>query len=238
MTTPSGNPPSAPAIEHKLLSRTVADWLAREIVAGEYAPGERLFENRVAERAGVSRSPVREALRLLAAEGLIEIVPRFGAQVAYLTAADATDLYACRVLIEPPCVREAVQALPEGDVAPLEEARRQMEDGVAAGDSQGFLAGNVRYNRELVARCPNELLRDLVEQTWNKSLRYWSLLVRLPHYIQESLEHHRVLHDAVRRRDGERAATADREILEFALGQMLSNLEHAPAPPPAAATGG
>ncbi len=237
MSTPPGNPPSAPAIEHKLLSRTVADWLARRIVAGEFPPGERLFENRVAELAGVSRSPVREALRLLAGEGLVEIVPRYGAQVAHLTAGDARDLYACRVLIEPACMREAVQALPEGDVEPLEDARREMESGVAAGDSQGFLSGNVRYSRELVARCPNELLRDLVEQTWNKSLRYWSLLVRLPHYIQESLDHHGVLHDAVRNRDGERAATADREILEFALGQMLLNLEHAPAPP-AAATGG
>jgi DNA-binding GntR family transcriptional regulator len=237
MSSPSGIPPSAPAIEHKLLSRTVADWLASRIVAGEFAPGERLFENKVAELAGVSRSPVREALRLLAGEGLIEIVPRYGAQVAYLSAGDARDLYACRILIEPPCMREAVLALPEGDVDPLEDAHRQMEASVAAGDIQGFLAGNVRYNRELVARCPNELLRDLVEQTWNKSLRYWSLLVRLPDYTQESLDRHGTLHDAVRSRDGERAATADREILEFALGQMLSNLEHAPAPP-AAATGG
>src|SRR3954465_12928963 len=96
MSTPSGTRASGPAIEHKLLSRTVADWLATRILAGEFAPGHRLFENPVAALAGVSRSPGREALRLLAAEGLIEIVPRYGAQVAHLTAGDARDLYACR----------------------------------------------------------------------------------------------------------------------------------------------
>jgi len=74
-------PVTRPA-DHKLLSRTVADWLARRIIEGEVPPGTRLTETRVADLAGVSRSPVREALRLLAAEGLVEILPRIGAQVA------------------------------------------------------------------------------------------------------------------------------------------------------------
>jgi DNA-binding GntR family transcriptional regulator len=67
--------------EQKLLSRSVADWLAARIIAGELAPGERLHETKVAEDARVSRSPVREALRLLVAEGLVELVPRAGASL-------------------------------------------------------------------------------------------------------------------------------------------------------------
>jgi DNA-binding GntR family transcriptional regulator len=79
-----GGPPG-----HQSLSRTVADWLAQRIISGEIAPGERLTEPRLAELAGVSRSPVREALRILATEGLVDITPRHGAHVARLGASDA-----------------------------------------------------------------------------------------------------------------------------------------------------
>src|SRR3954447_13681221 len=92
--------PSVPA-GHKALSRTVADWLAQRIVSGESPPGERLTEPRLAELAGVSRSPVREALRILASEGLVEITPRHGAQVARVGARDARELYESRLLLEP-----------------------------------------------------------------------------------------------------------------------------------------
>src|SRR3954470_5192048 len=84
---------------HKPLSRTVADWLAERIISGQIAPGERLTEPRLAELAGVSRSPMREALRILATEGLIELTPRHGAHVARLGARDARELYECRLLL-------------------------------------------------------------------------------------------------------------------------------------------
>ena len=96
------NPGPVP-VDQKLLSRKVADWLASRIISGEFAPGERLYETRIAAEAEVSRSPVREALRLLAGEGLVELVPRLGAQVASMSPADATNVYAARLLIEPPC---------------------------------------------------------------------------------------------------------------------------------------
>src|SRR6185437_9990523 len=74
-----GRPPEAAGVahpaDHKLLSRAVADWLAERIISGQEAPGARLAETKLAELAGVSRSPVREALRLLASEGLVELVP-------------------------------------------------------------------------------------------------------------------------------------------------------------------
>src|SRR4051794_32137967 len=105
--------------DHKLLSRTVADWLARRIIEGEEQPGARLTETKVAALAGVSRSPVREALRLLAAEGLVEILPRIGAQVAAVGIEDARSLYACRLLLEPPCARPPVEALGPPGLAEL-----------------------------------------------------------------------------------------------------------------------
>jgi DNA-binding GntR family transcriptional regulator len=215
--------PPHPA-EHKLLSRTVADWLAERIISGEEVPGSRLTETDVARRAGVSRSPVREALRILEGEGLVQIAPRFGAQVARVGIADVEELYACRMLLEPACTRLAVEALAPDDVAELDDVRTRMERAVA--NPVRFLNVNVDYFRTLVLHCPNETLRELVELTWKKAVRYWSIFARLPRYAEISIVQHKALHDAVLLGDGAAAEQADRLILERALKEIVATFEH------------
>lgn len=207
---------------HKLLSRTVADWLAARIISGESPPGERLTEPRLAELAGVSRSPVREALRLLASEGLVDIEPRLGAHVAHVGANDARELYACRALLEPPCASAAVAAITPAGIADLDVLRQAME---TATDGRQFLDYNVAYFRSLTAHCPNQLLREFVALTWTKAQRYWSVFARLPGYSAGSLEYHARLHDAVHARDPAVAEAADRALLERALLALLSTFE-------------
>lgn len=214
--------PPHPA-EHKLLSRTVADWLAERIISGEEAPGRRLTETDVARRAGVSRSPVREALRILEGEGLVQIVPRYGAQVARVGIADVEELYACRMLLEPPCTRLAVEALGPEDITELDAVRRRMEGQVT--NPVRFLSVNVDYFRTLVLHCPNETLRELVELTWKKAVRYWSIFARLPRYAEISIVQHKTLHDAIRLGDGAAAERADRLILERALKEIVATFE-------------
>jgi DNA-binding GntR family transcriptional regulator len=231
MTQPTPVPVPAtvavPPREHKLLSRAVADWLAQRIISGEEPPGARLAEVKLAELAGVSRSPVREALRLLAAEGLVEVVPRIGALVAEVSRDDVRDLYACRMLLEPVAAALAVQALRPVDVSALDGVRARMEAAVAADDGQRFLAENVAYFRLLLSHCPNGTMRDLVELTWKRAARYWSIFARLPHYSSGSLAQHLPLHEAVRAGDGAAAQAADYAILERALGEIVETFEEA-----------
>jgi DNA-binding GntR family transcriptional regulator len=211
--------------DHKLLSRTVADWLARRIIAGEEPPGARLTEPKIAELAGVSRSPVREALRILARDGLVEILPRLGAQVAAIGVVDARGLYACRMLLEPTCARLAVEALTPADILELDAIRAAMEAAVVEEDPRQFLNENIAYFRTLLGHCPNATLRELVELTWNKSVRYWSIFARLPRYGRGSIVQHARLHDAVQSGDGAVAEQADRAILERALAEVVNTLE-------------
>jgi len=215
--------PPHPA-EHKLLSRTVADWLAERIITGEEAPGSRLTEIDLARRAGVSRSPVREALRVLEGEGLVDIVPRYGAQVAHVGVEDVEELYACRMLLEPACTRLAVGALTPSDVEELDDLRCELEAQVT--NPREFLSVNVRYFQTLVAHCPNETLRELVELTWKRAVRYWSIFARLPRYAEISIVQHDTLHDAVLRGDGAEAERADRLILERAMREIVATFEH------------
>jgi DNA-binding GntR family transcriptional regulator len=214
--------PDGPA-GHKPLSRTVADWLAQRIISGESAPGERLTEPRLAELAGVSRSPVREALRILASEGLVDITPRHGAQVAHVGARDARELYECRLLLEPGCAYQAVEAITPAGVAELDEIRAAME--AAADDGSQFLAANVAYFRSLAQHCPNALLRDFVELTWSNARRYWSIFARVDGYSAGSLPLHAALHEAARARDAAAAEAADHAILVRARNVLLSTFE-------------
>jgi DNA-binding GntR family transcriptional regulator len=213
--------------EHKLLSRAVGDWLAQRIISGEEPPGARLGEVKLAELAGVSRSPVREALRLLAAEGLVELVPRAGAVVAELSREDVRNLYACRMLLEPFAAGLATQELKAADVSALDAVRARMEAAVAADDGQTFLAENVAYFRLLLSHCPNGTMRDLVELTWKRAARYWSVFARLPHYSRGSLAQHLPLHEAVRAGDGAAAEAADCAILERALREIVETFDEA-----------
>jgi DNA-binding GntR family transcriptional regulator len=210
-------------VGHKPLSRTVADWLAQRIISGESAPGERLTEPRLAELAGVSRSPVREALRILASEGLVDITPRHGAQVAHVGARDARELYECRLLLEPGCAYQAVEAITPAGVAELDEIRAAME--AAADDGSQFLAANVAYFRSLAQHCPNALLRDFVELTWSNARRYWSIFARVDGYSAGSLPLHAALHEAARARDAAAAEAADHAILVRARNVLLSTFE-------------
>jgi DNA-binding GntR family transcriptional regulator len=216
---------------HKLLSRTVADWLANRIISGEEAPGARLTETKLAALAGVSRSPVREALRILAGEGLVEIVPRLGAHVAQIGPENVQELYACRMVLEPRCTALAVPALTAADLAELDEVRRAMERAVRDGDPRRFLTENIEYFRTLLGHCPNAVLRELVELTWNRSVRYWSIFARLPGYGEGSLASHAALHEAAHAGDAEGAERADRAILERALHTVLETLQQTATAP-------
>jgi DNA-binding GntR family transcriptional regulator len=227
---PTTDPPALPhPADHKLLSRAVADWLARRIISGEEAPGARLGETKLAELAGVSRSPVREALRILAGDGLVEIVPRLGAQVVQVGPQNVRELYDCRMLLEPRSTRLAVEALQPGDLPGLVDLRAAMEAAVAADDGQRFLAENIAYFRLLLSHCPNGAMRELVELTWSRSSRYWSIFARLPYYGRLSLVQHRALHDAVLAGDAEAAGEADRAILARALDELIATFEGAQA---------
>jgi DNA-binding GntR family transcriptional regulator len=94
---------------HQPLRDVVTAELRRRILAGELAPGERLVEDRLAELLGVSRNPVREAIRVLATEGLVEVTPRRGAAVSRLSEAEAEELFDVRMALEALAARLAAR---------------------------------------------------------------------------------------------------------------------------------
>jgi DNA-binding GntR family transcriptional regulator len=156
------------------LVELAVDRLSREILSGRTDPGERLVEEQLTRRLGISRAPLREALRLLAQQGLVEHIPRRGVRVATLSDDDVRELYEVRDVLE----RHAVQAMPRGaDVTGLRAALEVMRDATAKSDRLAIADAHRRFHVALVALGGNRQL----------SVLYESVLVRVQLYMAVNL---------------------------------------------------
>jgi len=229
MTDSAPSDISAPVLNQASLATSAADWITNRILEGRIRPGQKVTEVGLAEQMGVSRSPVREALRALAREGLIIIEPRRGAAVAELDGRNAADLYDCRLLLEPHCTNLAVEAMDERRIDRLGDIFAQMRAAAAQHDAASYLLALKDYNLTLLDRCPNRMLFSVAESSWRASLRYWDLLVRgSENYLGRSLRRNRGMQGAVFARDpaeAERVATA---VLEFGREELLKLLARLP----------
>ncbi|MBM2623524.1 GntR family transcriptional regulator [Actinoplanes sp. LDG1-06] len=144
--------------------------LSREILSGRTEPGERLVEEQLTRLLGISRAPLREAMRLLAQQGLVEHIPRRGARVATLSADDVRELYEVRDVLE----RHAVAAMPlSPDLTALRAALDVMRKATEADDRLELANAHRQFHTEVVALGGNRQLAEL----------YSSVLVRIQLYM-------------------------------------------------------
>jgi DNA-binding GntR family transcriptional regulator len=143
---------------------TQADRLAEAIVesvlSGEFQPGLRLDEGMLAERYGVSRTPVREALRQLGSTGLIELKPRRGATVATPTSAQLETLFGAMAEIEAACARLAAMSMTPIERRRLQSAHEAMAAIVLRDDLEAYAAANVGFHTQIYLGAHNEILSD------------------------------------------------------------------------------
>jgi DNA-binding GntR family transcriptional regulator len=132
------------------------------VITGELAPGARLVEDRLADRLGVSRNPVREALQTLASEGFVEILPRRGAVVAQITAEQAEDLFDVRMALEPLAARLAARNADAGAIAQLRGVLDRARVATERGELDELAARNTEFHQLVVAASRNEYLSLLV----------------------------------------------------------------------------
>ena len=141
---------------------SLADALRARIIAGEFAPGERLSEAALAARLDVSRNTLREAFRVLAQTGLVEHVPNRGVSVASPSTADVVDIYRARRRIECGIVRESSPLHPS--VAVMREELERAEAAVVDGDWAIVASANTGFHRALVALSDSPRLERIHEQ--------------------------------------------------------------------------
>jgi DNA-binding GntR family transcriptional regulator len=144
------------------LSAQVVDSIRRSIVAGEYRPGERLVEDRLAQDLGVSRVPIREALRVLGSEGLVTIAPRRGATVTGVSREEASEMVEVRATLEGLNARLAARRRQPAILDALREVLQQGNRAADAGDAAALTPLNSRFHDLLGQAGSNKVLGDLM----------------------------------------------------------------------------
>jgi DNA-binding GntR family transcriptional regulator len=196
----AGKPPTA----LRTAQQHAVDSLRGLLVAGELRPGERVNQEDVAERIGLSLAPVREALRVLEQEGQVTYAPRRGYFVTELRMSDLREIYELRRLLE---ARAARQALPELDDEALERVEQAARDCVAAahtGDVGAELAANRRFHFATLDATTQPHALRLIRLLWDSTEAYRAMYYNLADERRRSVEAHDRIVAALRARDAER----------------------------------
>ena len=151
-------------------SHRIADSLRTAILDGSYRPGERIRQEDVAARSGASRIPVREALRMLSAEGLVTLVANSGAWVTRLTMAECAELYLIRERLEPLLLRTSMPRLGEAEIGRLAELTEAME--AAGTDVDAFLRADREFHLSSYAGAAPGETWQIIHRMWNATQHY------------------------------------------------------------------
>jgi DNA-binding GntR family transcriptional regulator len=220
-------------IAHRALYQEVAERLRRLIYDGDLALGSWIDEQALTEQFGISRTPLREALKVLHAEGLVRLTPRRGCFVAgELGPSDLDELFPVMALLEGRCAYEAVKKATPADLRRLEGIHARLEKLAASGDVATYYENNYAFHEAIQELAANPWLSRIVSEL----RRFLKLLrgrqLRVPGRMEASLEEHRQIMKALRR--GE-AGKAERIMRAHLLAQRAALAVQEPAPAPSVA---
>ena len=214
---------------------SVADAYAKvrtAIVESRYPPGHRLVEQRIAEELGLSRTPVREALRMLQAEGLVVSERNRGAMVRPLSPTEVVDLYGLRIRLESYAVEVATERATEAELGALAAAADafgaagvdSISSGRRADDVPALHAANRRFHDGILAAARHHRLTAMLARTVDIPLVFQALRSFGPAEIRRSDTFHHLIVEAMSRRDATRAAALMAEHIAQGRDAVLDQL--------------
>jgi DNA-binding GntR family transcriptional regulator len=187
------------------LYQEVAERLRQRIFAHELTPGTWIDEQKLAEQYGISRTPLREALKVLASEGLVELKPRRGCYVTEISRQDLDDIFPLIALLEGRCAAEAVDRAKPADIAMLKAIHNRLEAAARDGRIDAFFEANQEFHRQIQDLAGNRWLLTVIQdlRTVLKLSRLHSL--SLEGRLQQSLDEHRLIMAALESGEAGRA---------------------------------
>lgn len=221
---PAEQPPFPTTVTEEATSR-----LRMSILTGELAPGARLLIGELVEMFGISHIPIRESLRRLEGEGLVENRPRRGTVVSDLSLAELAEVYDLRRLLEPTLARRAVEAADPGREKLLKAALHDLETVASEPASEEFIERHRRYHALMLDVDNTDLRQRVLRQLWQNAERYVRLALTVGLVAPRAAVQHRALLDAYLSHDGERVETELINHLETTEAAVRSCLEARPA---------
>ncbi len=204
-------------------SAAATELIREAIIDGRLAPGQRLKEEELARELGISRTPVREALLVLQAEGLVDAAPNRGATVREHCAEDLDDLYQLRALLEGYAARRAGTRISEGDVVNLWESCDRFDD-LRDGDVRELVKENLFFHNTILEAAGSARVQSMVRKVIELPLVYKSYIWYSPDQRRISAHYHRQIAKALEARDAERAELVMKEHVYEARDLLVAHV--------------
>lgn len=206
---------------YKPLREIVFESLREAIINGRLRPGERLMEIQLADEMGVSRTPVREAIRKLELEGFVVMVPRKGAYVAGISMKDIADVFEVRAALESLAAGLAAERITEEELEKLERSLVLVAESTEAQDLDSLITADTDFHDILYAASRNEKLVQIVSNLREQIQRFRMASLSSPGRMKVALEEHRKIVEALSARDIELAQNLARDHIENAENSMI-----------------
>lgn len=189
-----------------LKSQSIYRALRERILSNDIEPGVRLVMREIGHHYAASDIPVREALRMLERDGLVQTVPYAGARVTSLTAKEVDETYFIRSHLESVATGLAAERITDQELAELDTLMTKMDDAVAAQDGPAFSDLNQAFHRTIIGCCGNDMLCELTMDIWQRHSGFQRVFRKVPERLANSQEEHRGIMAALRRHATEEAA--------------------------------
>ncbi|HIZ21368.1 MAG TPA: GntR family transcriptional regulator [Candidatus Blautia faecigallinarum] len=211
--------------EYLPLRDVVFNTLRQAILKGELKPGERLMELTLAERLGVSRTPIREAMRKLELEGLVVMIPRRGAQVANITEKDLNDVLEVRIVLENMAIEKACKRMTEEQMDKLVKAAREFEDTMADGNLVHLAEADVAFHEIIYQASDNRRLIQVLNNLREQIYRYRVEYLKEEETRKLLVKEHEELCQAIRERNVEKACEISFRHIENQRMAIIESIE-------------
>jgi DNA-binding GntR family transcriptional regulator len=199
----------------RLASKKAYHLIKEKIITLELAPSSVIDEQALMKELGLGRTPIREALQRLGAEGLVNIVPRRGMFVTDISITDLQKIFEVRTVLTGFSARLAAQRATTDQIAQMERVLRDLEQ-VQSGDYRVLIDIDRRFQRLLYQAAGNDILAESLDRLYDLSLRIWYLVLHQLGDVRDAIEQHRQVAEALKARDGARAeALIQQHIVQF-----------------------
>jgi len=209
---------------HQTLREKILETIRDAILKGSLKPGERVSEPDLAERFGISRTPIREAFRQLESEGYLQVVPRKGAVVASLSERDIEEFYAIKIILEGFAARMAAEKLTGKEIERLESINERLYKLADEGDVKTFFRVHNEFHEVFIKAAGNDKLSEMINQLVMKFKRLRLASLSQPGRMAISIEDHRDMIQAFKEHDGTRADNLIRHAATIGADVLIQSM--------------
>ena len=216
---------------HQTLREKILETIRDAILKGDLKPGEKVAEPELAEKFGISRTPIREAFRQLESEGYLTVVPRKGAVVAALSERDVQEYYAVKSILEGYAAELAAEKLTEKELAKLETINNRLKQLKDEGDVKTFYKIHHDFHDTFLKAADNSKLYDLIKHLGLKFSRLRMASLSVDGRMAISVAEHEKLLKAFRQHDGKAAEALVKKTAAIGGNVLLESMAHSRGEP-------